>query len=124
MPTPFLSPDPLTYETDAVSAREQLLGVYFTVAELAKALHISQAKTRKLFEDEPGVLHVELPRLQSRRRRRAELRVPAEVWARVRRRLQRGSRGVDVDLRFRQRRGAVAGPLTSRHAERLRRGCS
>ena len=61
---------------------------HYTPEELASLWSLSSDTVRRLFECESGVLIIERPRLQGRRRYRT-LRIPESVAARVHRRLSR-----------------------------------
>jgi hypothetical protein len=56
--------------------------IFYTPAELAKALKVHPETIRKTFRDEPGVLKLGGP-TQRGRRARFTLRIPASVAARV-----------------------------------------
>jgi hypothetical protein len=60
----------------------------YTVAELAKEWRLSTAKIRQLFRQEPGVVKLKDDNFYKKRKRPyVTLRIPAEVAARVKRRL-------------------------------------
>jgi AraC-like DNA-binding protein len=59
---------------------------FFTVAQVASLLNLSEDTIRRLFQDEPGVLAKGDRNLRGKRRR-VTLRIPREVMNRVKRRL-------------------------------------
>jgi hypothetical protein len=60
----------------------------YTVKEIAEMLKLSDDRVRDLFQAEPGVLQIGRPRSEGKRGY-VTLRIPADVFTRVFRRLQR-----------------------------------
>jgi hypothetical protein len=61
---------------------------HFSVGEIAALWVLSDDLVRKIFEHEPGVISIGVPRSTGRKRRYVTLRVPQAVLERVHRRLQ------------------------------------
>ena len=55
---------------------------HFTIRELSKSWHLSYEATRRLFQNEPGVLKIG-GRLRKNKRGYMSLRIPASVARRV-----------------------------------------
>lgn len=64
---------------------EQHLEPLYSVQQVARAWAISDASARRLFEDEPDVLKISMPRLQQNRKHKPHvlLRIPAAAVTRV-----------------------------------------
>jgi hypothetical protein len=60
---------------------------HFRVRELAESWELSDDTVRKVFEAEPGVLHIGSEHSTGHKRRYCSLRIPASVAERVYRRL-------------------------------------
>lgn len=59
---------------------------HYSAAQVAEIWGVSEATVRRLFEDQPGVLRISMPRLmKSERKHRPHVRlsIPASVLARV-----------------------------------------
>ncbi len=64
--------------------RPEFLERHYTLAELAKAWHMSRSKLRSWFFDEPGVMRYGADKLKKgRKRTHVSLRVPESVARRV-----------------------------------------
>jgi hypothetical protein len=55
---------------------------HYSVAEVARAWAVSACTIKRIFEREPGVLHLDNP-LTTRKRKYITLRIPASVLERV-----------------------------------------
>ena len=60
----------------------QAMEKHFSVAQVAEIWGISVITVRRIFDEEPGVLHIETPRLLNGRKK-TTLRIPESVLARV-----------------------------------------
>jgi transcriptional regulator GlxA family with amidase domain len=58
---------------------------HFSVAQVADRWGLSEDTVRRLFENEPGVLVIEMPRSRLSRRRYRTLRIPESVMEQVHR---------------------------------------
>ena len=69
-----------------------------SVQEVAGAWRISDACVRRLFEDQPGVLHISMPRLLHNRKHKPHvlLRIPASVVERLH---QQWSTGLGLEVK-------------------------
>jgi DeoR-like helix-turn-helix domain len=76
---------------------------HYSVAQVAEMWSVSEDTVRRLFQDQPGVLRVSMPRLQKNRKQRPHvlLRIPASVLARLH---QQWAAGLRLEVQPRRRR--------------------
>ena len=81
----------------------EVLERHYSVQEVAEAWGLSDASVRRMFELEPGVLHISMPRLQRNRKHKPHvlLRIPASVAARLH---QQWSAGFGLEVKPGRRR--------------------
>jgi predicted transcriptional regulator len=78
---------------------------HYTVQQIAELWGISPQSVRRLFDDEPGVLKLSLPRLVKHTRApKVSLRVPASVLERVH---EQWSGGFRLEVQRRRRRSGT-----------------
>lgn len=78
---------------------------HYSPAEVSKMWGVSETTVRRLFEDQPGVLRISMPRLlkaQRKHKPHVRLSIPASVLARVH---EQWSAGFFPEVK--RRRGAV-----------------
>lgn len=58
---------------------------HYSVQEVAELWGVAQATIRRIFDDQPGVLRISMPRLQKNRKHKPHvlLRIPESVLARL-----------------------------------------
>lgn len=70
----------------------QPIDEFLTVQEIAKQIKVSTMTARRLFQDYPGVLRLESPRLTRKGRPHVTLRIPTAVFERFKQERSTGFR--------------------------------